>query len=184
MKKLKLILLFSMTIFILVSCSLNNSEEKLIKDFIELNYGSFEEDSKEIPSLSVSELGIKDSPTESENSAGNSNKLGEKYRKFFTEDLYEEIIDKSILYIYIEDINKYKAEVENIDIKYVKDSSLGKKYKVNYTGVVVKNKEVIISEDVESEFTVSEENGNFKISNLHKYKSPWMIIFHDKIPKE
>ncbi|HHX69619.1 MAG: hypothetical protein WAO56_00780 [Miniphocaeibacter sp.] len=183
MKKFKLILLFLMAIFVLASCSSKDSEEKLIKNFIELNYSSFEEDSKNILNSEVAELGIKDSSTETESSAENSNKV-EKYKKFFTEDLYEEIVSKGVLFTYIENIDKYKVDLENIDIKFLEEGNLGKKYRVNYTGVVVENKEVIHTEDVEAEFTVSEENGDFKIANLHKYKSPWMIIFYDKVPKE
>lgn len=70
-------------------------------------------------------MGIKDSSTETESSAENSNKV-EKYKKFFTEDLYEEIVSKGVLFTYIENIDKYKVDLENIDIKFLEEGNLGK----------------------------------------------------------
>ena len=150
-----------------------DSEIKFIREFIEFNYANYLEDNEIVKDL---ELTDKRNIKDTEKNKEIIEKIRGKYGKFFTKASFDQSIASDNFLVYIENLKDYRVVLKDLEIKFVEESRGNNHYR-SIGNIEISSpddqKETI---DFTSEFTISEEDGELKISDIYYTYSPNQVI--------
>lgn len=150
-----------------------DSEIKFIKEFIEFNYDNYLEDNKIVKDLELTDArDIKDTEKNEEI----IEKVRGKYGKFFTKASFDQSIASSNFLVYIENLKDYKVELKDLEIEFVEESRENNYYKSTANIEINAPDDRNETLDFQSEFTISEEDGELKISDIYYTYSPNQVV--------
>ncbi len=180
MKKLKVITLIIVVLLVLVSCSKKRSDEKLIEEFIKLNYSEYKEDSKIMKGIDYSVF--------KENSDKKAKdayiQIDEKYNKYIDENCFRNLMFDGTLSSYLKSDDLEKIELKNLKINEKENSKDGVIFEVNYDVSILVDGEEKLLKGIVAEFTVDmafqinevKKGEDRRIVKIKGYLSPIQII--------
>ncbi|WP_100065272.1 hypothetical protein [Miniphocaeibacter massiliensis] len=180
MKKSMLVISLLLLVTVFASCSKKLSDEDLLKEFIELNYSNYTEDSKEYSNVEfknlegTSNLGLYDEKEEEtiKKLKDEIPNIYNKYEKYFNKERYEELLTSHVLGSpqYLDTIDS--VEIKDLSIEMDEEKDEGKIYNVKFIAECNSNDDVVYDEEVNSRITIKDG----EIIEMINYHSPIIVV--------